>query len=494
MKVIKKITAIMFALVMVISMGTNVSAATNSGSQVDKDYGTIIINNPKKDHDYKLYRILELESYSYENSDKNNGHYSYRLREGLWTAFINDTAVPKGYVKVDANGFVQKGAKSTEADYAEFAKLAIQYAKDNNISADRKVHADSTDSVTCDNMQLGFYAVDSTVGALCGLTTADSTVTIDEKNEEPTVTKEVKYHNGSYGEATSAAIGDTVNFKITITAKKGAENYVLHDVMDKGLTLTAGTIKVSRNETLLSQDNYAITYDNKLSGDTSNCSFHISFTDINLQENDQIIVEYEAKLNKDAVIGYGQGNQNKAKLTYGDNKSTVEAETWTSTYSLPVFKYTEESENKKGLSNAEFELTKDGQKVLFVKKDTVGDYDVYRVAVEDDTNKLDKIVTPSTGKFKIEGLFGTYELKETKAPKGYNKLTKAMKIEIGEGGTVKIDNKEEFNIGDVMVLNNTGSILPSTGGMGTTIFYIAGALLVLISGVVLIAKKRTDSK
>lgn len=264
--------------------------------------------------------------------------------------------------------------------------------------------------------------------------------------------------------------------------------------MDKGLTLTKETIKVLKNGTALATDNYDITYNDKLSADCSNCSFHISFTDTNLQENDQIIVEYEATLNKDAVIGHGQGNQNKAKLTYGDNKSTVKDETWTSTYSLPVFKYTKDGETENGLASAEFELTKDNQKVLFVKKATDGDYDVYRVATAEDTDKLDKIITSSTGKFKIEGLFGTYELKEIKAPKGYNKLTEAKKIEIGEGGSVKIDNQDSYNIGDVKVLNQSGTILPSTGGMGTTVFYIAGALLVLISGVVLIAKKRIDSK
>lgn len=493
MKVIKKIAAIMFALVMVISMGANVSAVTNSGSQEDNNVGSITIRNPINGHDYKLYRILELASYSYEDDNKENGNYSYQLREGPWTKFINETAVPNGYVKVE-NGYVQKGANSTDADYAEFAKLAIQYAKTNNIEADYTSLNTSTEPVTITGMKLGFYAVDSSVGALCGLTTADSTVTIDEKNEEPTVTKEVKYHNGTYGASTNAAIGDTVNFKITITAKKGAENYVLHDEMDKGLTLTKETIKVLKNGTALATDNYDITYNDKLSADCSNCSFHISFTDTNLQENDQIIVEYEATLNKDAVIGHGQGNQNKAKLTYGDNKSTVKDETWTSTYSLPVFKYTKDGETENGLASAEFELTKDNQKVLFVKKATDGDYDVYRVATAEDTDKLDKIITSSTGKFKIEGLFGTYELKEIKAPKGYNKLTEAKKIEIGEGGSVKIDNQDSYNIGDVKVLNQSGTILPSTGGMGTTVFYIAGALLVLISGVVLIAKKRTDSK
>lgn len=92
----------------------------------------------------------------------------------------------------------------------------------------------------------------------------------------------------------------------------------------------------------------------------------------------------------------------------------------------------------------------------------------------------------------IEGIKeGTYYLKETKAPKGYNLLKDAIAITIDTNGKITINEGE---VTQVDVQNNAGSLLPSTGGMGTTIFYIAGALLVLISGVVLIAKKRTDSK
>ena len=90
---------------------------------------------------------------------------------------------------------------------------------------------------------------------------------------------------------------------------------------------------------------------------------------------------------------------------------------------------------------------------------------------------------------------GTYYLKEIAAPKGYNLLAAPTTVEVTSEGIIKVKNgkvMEETSV--VNVLNKSGSILPSTGGIGTTIFYIAGALLVLISGVVLIAKKRTDSK
>lgn len=112
-------------------------------------------------------------------------------------------------------------------------------------------------------------------------------------------------------------------------------------------------------------------------------------------------------------------------------------------------------------------------------------------------------MTTDAGSFSIQGLKpGNYWLEETAAPKGYNKLAKRIKIAIGQYGGVTIDGTYNANgtvtggelKTTVEVENKSGSILPSTGGIGTTIFYIAGAFLVLISGVVLIAKKRTDSK
>ena len=101
-----------------------------------------------------------------------------------------------------------------------------------------------------------------------------------------------------------------------------------------------------------------------------------------------------------------------------------------------------------------------------------------------------KITTGDTGKFTIQGLdAGIYYLTETQQPAGYNKLKDPLKIVIGENGTITVDDKSITGT-DVKVLNQTGSILPSTGGMGTTLFYIFGAILVIGSGVVLITKKR----
>lgn len=99
------------------------------------------------------------------------------------------------------------------------------------------------------------------------------------------------------------------------------------------------------------------------------------------------------------------------------------------------------------------------------------------------------LVSPTEGRFEIQGLeAGTYYLKETEAPKGYNKIQKSIKIEILEDGSIKVDNNAIT--GDVRVQNNTGSILPSTGGMGTTLIYVVGSILVLASGIVLFSKRK----
>ena len=116
---------------------------------------------------------------------------------------------------------------------------------------------------------------------------------------------------------------------------------------------------------------------------------------------------------------------------------------------------------------------------------------VYRVATADDTNTVTEIETDATGKFTIKGLDSDiYYLTETAAPAGYNKLAGPITIVIGEDGKTSVDNTV---VDEVKVLNQAGSELPETGGMGTTIFYVLGSILVLGAAVLLITKKRMNA-
>lgn len=510
MKLIKKIAAIMFAFMMVFSLSTNVNAVTTSGSTQDNNTGTIKITNPKEGHTYKLYRILELDSFSYEDDSKVTGNYSYRLRtdaEGVkWKKFIEEDAKNAGYVSIDTNGYVTKGSKSSDADYADFAKAAIKYAIANGITPDKKETANNTNPLEITGLRLGFYAVDSSVGALCGLTTADSTTEIQEKNEVPTITKKVNnkasFETG-WSSRSFANIGDEIEFKTTLTVQTGAENYILHDILDKGFTLNQDSIKVTKNDgtELRKKTDYTLTFGNNKGSDTTPCSFHITFESpfyTGLNPGDQYIITYTAILNKDAYIGHNQtdnsGNKNTTWLTYGDSQTPNET-TNTYTYQIPVFKFTGQGSDEKGLSGATFELSKDKegtQKVSFVQLKAEGEYDVYRVATAEETG-VNSITTNSSGKFKLVGLSDTYYLTETKAPKGYNKLTKPLTIYVSEHNMIRVDGGS-LQSSDVKVKNESGSLLPSTGGMGTTLIYLIGGALVLGSGFVLANKKRAKAK
>lgn len=228
MKLIKKIAAIMFAFMMVFSLSTNVKA-------IEK--GSIEINNAIKGQTYKIYKIMELESYN-----PTKGLYSYKPASPQWKTFFTSDSVAQKYIKLDTNtdGITWKDnstAGETEAEKktrldkeaSELAKAALEYANKNSIQDNGHDDAIGT-TVTFNSLDLGYYLVDSSVGALCSLNTTNTTATIEEKNAVPSVEKKVSdAEDGTFKDDSHANIGDTVFFKTTITAQPGAEKYILHD-------------------------------------------------------------------------------------------------------------------------------------------------------------------------------------------------------------------------------------------------------------------------
>ena len=499
MKIIKKIAAIMLSVMMVLGMCSVVGAVETSGTS-ETDKGKITIDNAIVDQTYTIYRILELESFSDKTTTKpNTGNYAYKAVKE-WEDFIK-TGEGKDYLEIK-DGYVYWKGDNTDARAAELAKKALVYAKDskNNITASLQPVTAKSTTVTFENLPLGYYLVDSSTGALCSLNTTDTDVTIEEKNAAPTVEKKVQEDSkigatDEYGESNTADIGQTVNFKTTITAQAGAQNYVLHDKMDKGLTFSGSVSVTKGNQTFTTPTDYNLVVSTPTAIEDG-CTFEIVFTSDfcnKLKAGDEIVVTYSATLNEEAVIA-GDGNKNETWLKYGDSSVTTHKTTTTKTYEIPVFKYTKKTaENKTGLPYAEFTLSKntDGTNPIKLVDITNGAAEgKYRVAKTGEATTTDKVITPATGKFTIQGLDADiYYLTETKQPDGYNKLSKAVKIVIDEKGNITVDDKTP-STELVEVENKSGSILPSTGGMGTTLFYIFGAILVIGSGVVLITKKR----
>lgn len=503
MKLIKKIAAILFAFMMVVSMSCNVKAVEGASPETK---GTITITNAKVGETYKLYKILSLESYSYTENEKDNGNYAYTLTGDDWDDFIKGSNVLNKYFKFDqTKKYLTWEGGTDEARVKEFAQLALKYARNeaNGVQPVQPIKIANSNTVTYSGLDLGYYLVDSSVGSLCVLNTTNPDLTIAEKNGVPSVEKGVSNtQNGTYGTSNNASIGDTVYFKTTITAQPGAQNYVLHDKMTEGLTFDKNSVNVTLHkkatnvdETLGTNADYNVEITNLEKTDPK-CTFHIKFSQLlcdSLAADDTITVTYTATLDEDAIIA-GDGNKNETWLKYGNSQNTQHKTTTTKTFEMNVFKYTEnktDNSKKDGLDGAVFTLKKDGETntINFAseKTDEING-DVYRVANTGDAS----IKTNKSGKFTIKGLSaGIYYLTETKQPAGYNKLKNPVTVVIDNDGNVKVD---DANADPVEVENKSGTVLPSTGGSGTTMIYLIGAVLVLGSGVVLATKRRVKNK
>lgn len=511
MKHAKKLASLLLALVMVFALSTTVYAS-QEGTLTG---GSITINDAVPEQTYKAYQILYLESYN-----STNNAYAYKANSA-WKTFVESNEIKDVYLKTDAQGYV---TWVENADAAAFAKLAQAEATKtgSTISADATATAPAAAegktnyTVTFSDLKLGYYLVDTTLGTLCSLDTTNPSVEMQEKNEAPTNEKTVEEDSkvgqgvDAWGETNDADIGQTVNFKSTITAQAGAENYVFHDEMSAGLTYT-GVTGITLNGNSVDASNYTVVHESL----TDDCTFEVRFTQAfcdTLKANDKIVISYTATLNENAVIA-GEGNPNTSKLSYGDkgdgshtpSGTTPPSTTTTYTWDVDVFKYAKNGEADTALAGAKFTLSKNADGSNPIALVSEGN-NVYRVAKTDETGTVTEITTDTTGKFTIKGLDAdTYYLKETAAPAGYNMLAAPIKVIIDNNGNVTYATKTtadgeygsavtaDATLG-IKVLNQTGAILPSTGGMGTTVFYVLGGALVLAAVVLLVTRKRMSSK
>lgn len=465
MKTLKKAMSVLVSLLMIFTFALPAFA--------DSATASITISNAVQGETYEAYKLLDLESY-----DASNNLYVYKATAD-WKEFFQ-TGEGKNYITVDSQNYAawKKGVAENETNLKALIDAALVYAETKSVTPTATQTATNT-SVTFDNLGLGYYLVNSSVGTLCELKTVNQALTIVDKNEKPDVDKNIVEGTGKVTR-NDAQIGDTVNYEVTVHAKKGAKNYVLHDTMSNGLTFNKTSVAI---EGLIAGTDYTLVTD----GLSDGCTFEIRFTDSylkNLTDNADIKVTYTATLNENAVVKTA-ANTNKVVLKYGNNQSTVEKETETYTYRLTVVK-TNADETKK-LKGAIFKLStdKDGNYPLkFTEKN--GQY------VVDPNSTIETITTPDGGTFTIAGLDAKeYYLTETVAPAGYNKLADPIKLVVSEDNVTK---DGEVLVNDTLtVKNQSGTLLPGTGGIGTTIFYVIGGLLMAAAAVLLITKKRMNS-
>ena len=478
----------MCIFIMVISMATVVEAVDTNGK--------VTVTNVKPGETYKIFKILTLESF-----DETKRAYSYIRNGDSWDGFINSSAA-RNYIDINNDGYVTfKDDQKNEIGARNFGLLAMEYAKKNNIPSIKTAIA-SDKKVVFENLQLGYYLVETSAGTACSIDTTHPEVEIRDKHASPSVSK--LFANGgtisNNKKRNSMNRGDNVFFETIINVKPHVTNYCLHDYMDSYLkynsVLKDGIAYYSneknesqKRKTLVKGTDYVAT-----TKTNDGCNFHVTFTkafyekyqaDIDSGDLTQIYIKYLVKLSDDAPIDIPLVNT--SYLTYGENSRTEESKTETFTYSIPIFKYTGYN---KALAGAKFILSKDSNPtednaLKFVQSGSNFDYNSKSGNIT--------LTSYSDGKINIKGIQAdTYYLKEIEAPKGYNLIKTPIKIVVTSDtdgkGVVKVDNEV---VDQVNVLNNYGSLLPSTGGMGTTLIYAIGCILVLSSGVVLFLKRRT---
>ncbi len=477
MKLSRKILSLVLALAMVMGLAT--TAFAEEGGETTTS-GSITITNALKGETYNAYQILYLESY-----DAENNIYAYKANPA-WKEWLE---TQEEYVSVDAQGYVTwvKDAKA-----ADFAKAAKGQLSGKTVAGSVTPTADG--SATISNLKLGYYLVDSTVGALCELNTTNPSVEITDKNTKPTIEKKVQEDSDeSWGDVNDADIGQTVNFKSTISAKPGARNYLVHDKMDSHLKFDSVTSITAGDTTLAAGEDYTVV----TTGLNDGCTFHIVFNQTYLDSitaDTNIVINYTAKLTSNAVAGTGYVNE--TWLDYGDKQHTEHDTTTTYTWKLPIYKYHMDGEAKKALAGAEFILYKGSEENRDYAKVTEGKLTGWTKEKAEAT----KLVSGDDGMIAVEGLDAdTYYLEETKAPGGYNKLAGPVKVDIShtvtdEGAHMTHTLKQNTtDVAKVEIENKSGTELPSTGGIGTTIFYVLGSILVIGAVVLLIAKKRMSA-
>ncbi len=521
----KKLLSMILALALVFSFSTTAFAANPD------EKGSITINDAEIGHSYSVYRILDL--FSSKNADGENPYeqFVYETNE-KWEDFVmnavyddKDTTETEDDVKFFVvtkittegvtNKFVTWNTEIPEEEKESAAKalaeLANEYADAHNIEPEAEKNNVESAVVEFEGLELGYYLLDSTAGILCSLDTTDPDVVIEEKNGVPTSGKNVEEDsNKAFGDNNDAAMFQEVVFEAFVNVKAGAQNYAVHDKMSTGLTYL-GVTKVEVGtmvegsfvaETTVEEGDETYTVIDHTEEDVAdctceygeNCTFTVDFEDAFLADkaDKTIRIEYKAKVNENAVIE-GEGNPNELFLKYGDENQTEKDETVTFVHEFKLDKvdgstgkevagemdYTD-AERIDGAQFKLFDAEKRGNEIPVVK---LAD-GRYRLAKEGETAVAIETVN---GGAEIEGLDSTdvYYVEEIKAPDGYNKLKDRIRIQLAD----ETDSTEK-TVEVYTVVNNPGVELPSTGGMGTTMFYLVGGIMTIGALVVLVARKR----
>ena len=481
-KTFKKLMAALLAVALLCAMAVPAFAA--EGTAPAATTGTVTVQNVVSGKTYKIYRILDIATH-----DSDYSSVVYKVNDN-WKDFIKSTGNTYFTSIDDATGVVVVKEKLTSENIADLAKAAKAWLGSHDITADGEQTAGPTDtSIQFTGKELGYYLLSSSewgtnnADAIFSLNSSSPNVTVQEKNGKPTIDKKIIENNTAVKNNT-AGIGDYVQFKLTVNVIDGKPtNYVIHDKMSAGLTF----VNTAEHPVVVNVGSRTLTSTEYSFKDTitDGCTFELKINDNILHPNDVVTVTYYGQVNSSAVIN--GDNTNEANLTYGTDGNSTWEKTTTKVFGFKVFKHAG-TDKTTLLAGADFRLYKTvGETTYYAQFDSNGLLTGWATEATASgvtmTSNGDKALI-------LNGLdAGTYYLEETKAPDGYNKLTDPVTVTITEDG--KVNGTTD---GTVYVSNNAGATLPSTGGMGTTLFYVIGGGLMVAAVVLLVTKKRMENK
>lgn len=504
-KNLSKLFALALALIMAMALAVPAMATT------------VNITGGNENATYDAYQIMTL--------NQSGENYAYTVNSE-WTTVLTDYFEISTENKTAAavnNEIVAEIAKYVK-DSDEIRALAEELF--DNIGGKTKAVDGQASGFDVAN---GYYLIvetttvgDDEVKSLVMLDTANNTsVDIQSKNDSVTVDKDIT-GAADDNDVGDYDIGDSVPFTITGTIPKNIDQYTTYtytitDTMTGGLELNAATIEVTVGGIkVYDATEVGFVADKDVSVNATQAGLTVTLGNYILAHKDtlagataaKVVVEYSATLTADAKIDSADGgNKNNVEITYQNDPYTTSSGTTTpdevevKTFDIDIFKYynvkTEvEGEpviTKTALPGAEFELTNSEGEYASVTGDN-GNYIFAGWVNESGINT--KMTSPENGYIALDGLkSGIYTLRETDAPDGYNLLNKAITVKITDAGVVTISGQDSSEVtlgtdGVIEVLNQSGTELPSTGGMGTTIFYTLGGLLAVGAAVLLVTKKR----
>ena len=501
MKHARKLASLLLALVMVFALATAAFAQEVPGT--DGKEGSITISNAAKGETYTIYNLFDATV----SADKTSIAYTGEIPTSL-----------SAYFTADVNGYISaKEAAKNGENMSDGLKAALKtWTADATATATAKSDGSA---LTFKGLDLGYYVVTTSQGEQ--LISVDSTmkdVTIVDKNSS-TPKALTKTATGTATDK-SVSIGDTVTYTVSFntsnyygagTRAKEILSYTIEDTLPEFLTDVKVTSIIVDND-----GNDATTKDQSdVTAQFTNKKIVIDWYD---EANNQflynngatITITYTAVVTDQAAID-GAGNTNKVTVTWttkGDEPPVpgeLKKEETIYTYAIALKKV---SDKGVALPGAVFEFP------FYVKSPAEANGAYIYAGTTAGEGLTNQITTPDSGVIVVKGVkSGSYEIKEVTAPAGYNKLTAPVTVEAVKTGktttqtTVYLDkdgnkvdesakvievpvNIDTIAATAVVVVNKAGTELPSTGGMGTTIFYVLGAVLVVGAGVLLITKKR----